>query len=85
VIPSDLHFQEALNRATQYFASQGTPPDEAARQAFAWVAQAVQQQAGLLAYIDVFLTLALVSVSAVLLAFLLRPTKLGAGAPAGAH
>ena len=42
------------------------------QQAFAWIAQQVQIQASLLAYIDVFWTLMLISDSAVPLAFVLR-------------
>jgi hypothetical protein len=54
---------------------------QAHQQAFAWIGQQSQIQASLLAYIDVFWTLMLISDSAVPLAFVLRKVKLGAGAP----
>jgi MFS transporter, DHA2 family, multidrug resistance protein len=51
---------------------------QAQQQAIAWIGQQVQVQASLLAYIDVFWTLMLVSAAAVPLALLLRKVKLGA-------
>jgi hypothetical protein len=47
------------------------------QQAVAWIGQQVQAQASLLAFIDVFWTLMLVSAAAVPLALLLRKVKLG--------
>jgi hypothetical protein len=54
---------------------------QARQQAFAWIGQQVQIQASLLAYIDVFWTLMLISAAAVPLALVLRKIKLGARAP----
>ena len=55
---------------------------QAQQQAFAWIGQQVQMQSSLLAYIDVFWTLMLISVAAVPLALVLRTIKIGTGAPA---
>ena len=66
---------------TEYFAAQGGSLAHARQQAFAWIAQQVQTQASLLAYIDVFWTLMLISAAAVPLALILRKVKLGGPAP----
>ncbi len=50
----------------------------------AWIGQTVQAQAALLAYIDVYWVLMLVSLAAVPLALTLRKSRPGA-APAMAH
>ena len=55
---------------------------EAQQQAFGWIGQQVQAQASLLAYIDVFWVLTLLSLAAVPLALSLRNVKLGGKAPA---
>jgi len=81
VVPSSIQYQETLQRVTEYFAAQGSSLAHAQQQAFAWIGQQVQTQAALLAYIDVFWTLMLISAAAVPLAFVLRKTKLGAAAP----
>jgi MFS transporter, DHA2 family, multidrug resistance protein len=78
-IPSSVGFQEALQRATEYFVAQGSAIAQAQQQAFAWIGQQVQIQATLMAYVDVFWTLMLISAAAVPLAFILRSP--GAGAP----
>jgi DHA2 family multidrug resistance protein len=80
-IPSSVPYQETLQRMTEYFAAQGSSMAEAQQQAFAWIGQQVQMQASLLAYIDVFWTLMLISAAAVPLALIMRKVKLGAGAP----
>ena len=72
-----------LQQATHYFVVQGSFAQQAAHQAVAWIGQQVQTQASLLAYIDVFWTLTLVSAFAVPLALLLRDIKLGAPTPVG--
>jgi DHA2 family multidrug resistance protein len=82
VIPSGISYQDTLHQVTQYFASQGSSLAQAQQQAFAWIGQQVQIQASLLAYIDVFWTLMLVSLAAVPLALMLRKVKLGGPAPA---
>ena len=81
VIPSSIQYQETLQRVTEYFAAQGSSLAQAQQQAFAWIGQQVQTQAALLAYIDVFWTLMLISAAAVPLALVLRKIKLGAAAP----
>lgn len=81
-IPSDIGYQQTVQEATQYFATHAGAADAKAR-AFAYIADQAQQQASLLAYIDVFWTLMLISLSAIPLALLLRKVKLGAAAPAG--
>jgi DHA2 family multidrug resistance protein len=67
---------------TDYFAAQGSSLTQAQQQAFTWIAQQVQTQAALLAYIDVFWALMLISAAAVPLALILRKVKLGGPAPA---
>jgi DHA2 family multidrug resistance protein len=81
VIPSNVPYQQALQQATEYFVAHGSAMLQAQQQAFAWIAQQVQSQAILLAYIDVFWALTLVSAASVPLAFTLRSVKLGAGTP----
>jgi MFS transporter, DHA2 family, multidrug resistance protein len=81
VVPSSIQYQETLHRVTEYFAAQGSSLAQAQQQAFAWIGQQVQTQASLLAYIDVFWTLMLISAAAVPLALVLRTIKLGAAAP----
>jgi DHA2 family multidrug resistance protein len=55
----------------------GSSIGQAQQQAIAWIGQQVQAQASLLAFIDVFWTLMLVSAAAVPLALLLRKVNLG--------
>lgn len=81
VIPSAPGYQETLRQATDYFMAQGSSLLHAKQQAFAWIGQQVQTQASLLAYIDVFWTLMLVSAAMIPLALLLRNVKLGGDAP----
>jgi MFS transporter, DHA2 family, multidrug resistance protein len=52
---------------------------QAYRQAFEWISQQVQLQASLMAYIDVFWTLMVISAATVPLALVQRNVKLGAG------
>jgi DHA2 family multidrug resistance protein len=82
-IPSSISYQDTLQQVTHYFVLQGSSTLQAAQQAVAWIGQQIQTQASLLAYIDVFWTLTLVSALAVPLALLLRDIKLGAPAPMG--
>jgi DHA2 family multidrug resistance protein len=82
-IPSGIAYQDTLQRLTQYFVSQGSSLIQAKSQAFAWIGQQLQVQASLLAYVDVFWALMLISLAAVPLALLLRKIKLGGPAPAG--
>jgi DHA2 family multidrug resistance protein len=76
-IPSGIPYQQTMQQLVHYFASQGSSIAQARQQAIAWIGQQVQAQASLLAYIDVFWTLMLVSAAAVPLALLLRRVKLG--------
>jgi MFS transporter, DHA2 family, multidrug resistance protein len=54
---------------------------QAQQQAIAWIGKQIQAQAALLAYVDVFWVLMLISLAAVPLALLLRKVKLGETAP----
>jgi MFS transporter, DHA2 family, multidrug resistance protein len=81
---STVQFQAALKQVTDYFMAQGSALAQAHQQAFTWIAQQVQTQAALLAYIDVFWALMLISAAAVPLALTLRKVKLG-GPAAVAH
>jgi MFS transporter, DHA2 family, multidrug resistance protein len=80
IIPSNIQYQETLQKVTDYFVAQGSSVVQAQQQAFAWIGQQVQFQASLLAYIDVFWTLMLVSAAAVPLTLVMRKVKLGTGA-----
>jgi len=80
VIPSSVQYHEALNQVTNYFIAQGSSLIQAQQQAFAWIAEQVKIQATLMAYIDVFWTLMLISAASVPVAFILRSVKLGGAA-----
>ena len=82
-IPSSVAYQDTLQQMTNYFVAQGSSLLHAQQQAFAWIGQQVQLQASLLAYVDVFWTLMLISAAAVPLALILRSVKLGGPAPVG--
>jgi MFS transporter, DHA2 family, multidrug resistance protein len=81
VNPSAFQYRDALERATDYFAARGAPLGHAQQQAFAWIGQVLQTQSGLLAYIDVFWALTLISAAAIPLAFFLRKMNLAGPAP----
>ncbi len=81
VNPSTPQYQDALKHVTDYFAALGGSLAHAQQQAFTWIGQQVQTQAALLAYIDVFWALMLISAAAVPLALTLRKVKLGGPAP----
>jgi MFS transporter, DHA2 family, multidrug resistance protein len=83
IVPSSVSYQDTMHNVTQYFAAQGNSLLKAQQLAFAWIAQQVQMQAALLAYIDVFWVLTLISLAAVPLALILRKVKLGDGLPMG--
>jgi DHA2 family multidrug resistance protein len=80
---STVQFQSALKQATDYFMAQGDSLSQAQQQAFSWISHQVQTQTALLAYIDVFWALMLISAAAVPLALTLRKVKLGGPAPVG--
>ena len=81
--PSDIGYQQTIDAMTRYFQAQGSNASDAASQAVAWVGRTLQQQVDLLAYIDVFWTLALIAVLMIPTAAVLRPIKLGE--PAQGH
>ncbi|WP_314952268.1 DHA2 family efflux MFS transporter permease subunit [Bradyrhizobium cosmicum] len=81
--PSDLGYQQTIDAMTRYFQAQGSNASDAASQAVAWVGRTLQQQVDLLAYIDVFWTLAIVAVLMIPTAAVLRPIDLSA--PARGH
>ncbi|MEY9182917.1 DHA2 family multidrug resistance protein [Bradyrhizobium sp. USDA 326] len=81
--PSDLGYQQTIDTMTRYFQAQGSNASDAASQAVAWVGRTLQQQVDLLAYIDVFWTLAIIAVLMIPTAAVLRPIKLGG--PARGH
>jgi MFS transporter, DHA2 family, multidrug resistance protein len=78
--PSTTQYQNTLKQLMDYFTAHGSSLAQAQQQAFAWIGQQVQTQASYLAYVDVFWTLALISLAAVPLALTLRKVKLGAQA-----
>jgi MFS transporter, DHA2 family, multidrug resistance protein len=81
IVPSSVSYQDAMHNAAQYFAAQGNSLLKAQQMAFAWIGQQVQVQSALLAYIDVFWVLTLISLAAIPLALILRKVKLGDGMP----
>jgi MFS transporter, DHA2 family, multidrug resistance protein len=81
VNPGTSQYQAAIKQVTDYFLAQGSALAQAQQQAFTWIAQEVQTQATLLAYIDVFWALTLISAAAVPLALTLRKVKLGGPTP----
>ncbi|MBV8924155.1 MAG: DHA2 family efflux MFS transporter permease subunit [Bradyrhizobium sp.] len=80
VAPSDLGYQQTIDAMTRYFQAQGSNASEASGQAIAWVGQTLQQQIDLLAYIDVFWSLAMIGAVMVPIALSLRSIDLGAAA-----
>jgi MFS transporter, DHA2 family, multidrug resistance protein len=85
LVPSSPAYQAALQHARALLGAQGVSPSAAASQALGLIAQTVQQQATMLAYIDVFWGYAVLAAVLVPIAFLLlRPAKDGE-APVAAH
>ncbi|MGJ5178111.1 DHA2 family efflux MFS transporter permease subunit [Bradyrhizobium oligotrophicum] len=83
-IPSNHAYQDTLHQMTSYFSAHGSSLAQAQQQAVAWIGQTVQLQSSLLAYVDVYWVLMLISLSAIPLALTLRKVKLGGG-PSMAH
>lgn len=81
--PSDLGYQQTIEAMTRYFQAQGSNANDAASQALAWVGHTLQQQVDLLAYIDVFWTLAIIAMLMIPTAAVLRSIDLSA--PARGH
>jgi DHA2 family multidrug resistance protein len=84
VNPATTQYQNTLKRLIDYFTAHGSSLAQAQQQAFAWIDQQMQAQAAFLAYVDVFWTLAVLSLAAVPLALILRTVKLG-GPALAAH
>jgi DHA2 family multidrug resistance protein len=83
VAPSDVGYQQTIEQMTRFFQAQGSNASDAAGQAVAWVGQTLRQQVDLLAYIDVFWTLAMIGAVMVPIALSLRTIDLNA--PAKGH
>ncbi|AMA56783.1 DHA2 family efflux MFS transporter permease subunit [Bradyrhizobium sp. CCGE-LA001] len=81
--PSDLGYQQTIDAMTRYFQAQGSNASDAAAQAVAWVGKTLQRQVDLLAYIDVFWTLAIVALLMIPTAAVLR--RIDLSAPARGH
>jgi DHA2 family multidrug resistance protein len=77
-VPSDTGYQHALAQVTQYFTDHGSSPADAASQAIGWIGQTIQRQVDLLAYIDVFFSLAIVGAVMIPIAFAIKPINLAA-------
>jgi len=77
VVPSSTQYQDTLRQITNYFAAQGSSLGQAHDQAIQWIGAQVQAQASFLSYMDAFLVLMLIALSAVPLALTLRSVKLG--------
>ncbi len=54
VVPTAHAYQETVERLAHYFTALGEPAYRAQHLAVAWIAQAVERQATLLAYVDIF-------------------------------
>jgi MFS transporter, DHA2 family, multidrug resistance protein len=80
-IPSSIPYQDTLHQVTNYFLAHGSSLAEAQKQAVAWIGQQLLTQAALLAYVDVFWVLTLISLAGVPLALTLRNVKLGGASP----
>ena len=76
IVPSGVGYQHTLDQLTQYFMMHGSTLLQAQQQAIAWIGQQLTKQASLLAYIDAFWVLTLVSLAAIPLAMSLRKIKL---------
>jgi DHA2 family multidrug resistance protein len=83
IAPSDLGYQQTIDAMTRFFQAQGSNAPDASGQALAWVGQTLQHQIDLLAYIDVFWTLAMIGLIMVPIALSLRTINLNA--PARGH
>jgi DHA2 family multidrug resistance protein len=83
-IPSDVQYQQALQRATELMLSAGGSLEDAMHRANALIAQTISRQAILLAYIDAFWILTVICLFAISTAFILRPIPLGKAMPRGA-
>jgi DHA2 family multidrug resistance protein len=80
IAPSDLGYQQTIDAMTRYFEAQGSNASDAASQAIAWIGQTLQQQIDLLAYVDVFWSLAIIGAIMVPVALIIKPIDLKASA-----
>jgi MFS transporter, DHA2 family, multidrug resistance protein len=82
-IPSSAQYQDTLQQITSFFTGHGSALAQAHDQAIQWIGAQVQAQASLLAYMDAFWVLTLISLAAVPLALTLRKVELGGPVRAG--
>jgi MFS transporter, DHA2 family, multidrug resistance protein len=75
LVPSSSAYQNAMAHAANSLTALGVPASKASMAAFAYVTQVVQQQATLLAFIDVFRYVAVVALVMAPVAPLLLPTQ----------
>ncbi|MDB5655559.1 MAG: putative multidrug resistance protein [Tardiphaga sp.] len=78
VVPSDTGYQKTLDQVTQYFIAHGSSQADAASRAIGWIGQTIQRQVDLLAYIDVFFSLAIVGAVMIPIALTIKPINLAA-------
>jgi DHA2 family multidrug resistance protein len=83
ITPSSPFYHDAVGRLAGELATQGTSVADAQHQAVGVIERMVEQQAAMLAYIDVFWSYAVFAVGMVALAFLLR--RLERSQMGGAH
>src|SRR5437899_2637059 len=83
IVPSDIGYQQTIDAMTRYFQAQGSNASDATSQAIAWVGQTLRQQVNLLAYIDVFWSLAMIGAIMIPVALIIRPVDLSK--PATGH
>mgnify|MGYP001147969507 CR=1 FL=1 len=83
VLPSSVQYQDTLQKVTGYFVGHGSSLAQAHHQAIGWIGQQLQTQSSLLAYMDAFWVLMLISLAVVPLALMLRKVKLGGAAHVG--
>jgi DHA2 family multidrug resistance protein len=82
IVPSDIGYQQTVDTMTRFFQAQGSSASDAASQAIAWVGQTLQHQVDLLAYVDVFRSLAIIGAVMIPIALTLKSIDLSA-APRG--
>ena len=83
IAPSDIGYQQTIEAMTRFFQAQGSNASDAAGQAVAWIGQTLQHQVDLLAYIDVFRSLAIIGALMIPIALSLKSIDLHA--PARGH
>jgi MFS transporter, DHA2 family, multidrug resistance protein len=72
LVPSSLGYQQGVRRAVQHFTAAGSGPVDAQGQAVGWLGQLVQNQAAILAYVDVFWSFAVFAAVMIPLALMLK-------------